>query len=555
MSVLEGNSAVTASPGSADVAPATLAGALLDRLGDSHPGLRHGDLSWTWDAVVREGGRRAVWLREQRGRAGRPLHVGVLLDNGPEYLFALAGIALSGDVLVALNTTRSLTQLDDDAEHSDVDLVLASARYTGSVAASSRRVIDVADSPWPGSYQPADSADGPAPADLFSLMFTSGSTSRPKAVRHSHGRLLARGRQLLGEVDIDRSSTVYLHMPLFHASTMVGLLLPALLAGATIATRERFSASGFVPDLHRYGATHTTFVGKTLQYILARTTTDERKSTLQLAVGNGASDRDIARFSEVFGCRVHDVYGSTEGGISLRRVAGTPSGSIGVATAGDVRVLDPVSARECPRAEVDETGRITNLDDALGEIVRVDGTGSFEGYYENPAAERARLRDGYFWSGDLAWRDTEGYFFFAGRSGDMVRVDGENISAHRVQDRIETHPDVQECAVYGIREAHSDDHLMVTAVLRTGAPADPNLIFDALTGSGQLSDREVPRFVRLARTLPRTPTNKLLVEPLRRQGLHSSDPVWWRPSTRAPFVRLSTHQRDDLAGPTPPAQT
>ncbi|MFI5427223.1 AMP-binding protein [Aeromicrobium sp. UC242_57] len=370
-------------------------------------------------------------------------------------------------------------------------------------------------------------------------MFTSGSTGQPKAVRHSHGHLLRRGRQLQTEIGLSRDACVYLPMPMFHANTVVGLLMPAVMAGAVIATRPSFSVSGFLDDVSRFGATHATYIGKTLQFILAQTAGQVGPRTrLETMIGNGASDREINAFAERFGCRVIDVYGSTEGAISLRRSEATPSGSLGVAATGDVRILDPETGKECPRACIGADGRVANLAEAVGEIVRVDGVGNFEGYWSNDAAQAERVRDGRYWSGDLAWRDGEGYFYFAGRSGGMVRVDGENLSAHRVQEVLEEHPDIAENVVYGVPDPGSDDALMVAIRLVEGGEVDPSGLFSFWDGLDRLSRKEIPRFVRFVDEIPRTATNKLLTAQLQTAKWHGADPIWWRSSARDGFRRL-----------------
>src|SRR3546814_8387086 len=101
-----------------------------------------------------------------------------------------------------------------------------------------------------------------------------------------------------------------------------------------------------------------------------------------------------------------------------------PAGSLGLAS-DSVKVLDPDTGSECPRAERDEQGRVVNLEAATGEIVETQPTSGFEGYYKNEAAARERFRGGAYWSGDLAYRDADGWFFFAGRSNEWLRVDGE----------------------------------------------------------------------------------------------------------------------------------
>ncbi|MEV5561031.1 AMP-binding protein [Nonomuraea wenchangensis] len=523
----------------------TLAAVLASRAGDERPALLRADGHWTWGEVTREAGRRASWMRRtvppQEGRDAR--HVGLLMDNDPEYVFWLGAVAMAGDVAVALNTTRSPEQLAADIAHTDVDVVIASERHVANLPASgaTAAVFSTGAAPW-REHDAVFLEPAPAGDDLFVMLFTSGSTGRPKAVLHSHGRLLARGRRLMDEVDIDESSTVYLPMPLFHAGTLIGLLLPAVLAGARIALRPKFSGSRFAEDVRRFGATHTTFVGKTLKYVLESAPEPPEGSPLRVAVGNGASQQDIDEFARRFGCRVIDVYGSTEGAISLRRTPDTPPGSLGLPQSGDVRVLDPATGRELPRVPADAS--MSSIMEGVGDMVRVDGTGHFEGYWRNDEAQAERVRDGCYWSGDLAWRDEQGFFYFAGRAGEKVRVDGENLSPHRVQEQVERHPRVRDCLAFGVPEPGADDALMVVVTLTGTGEFDPDQVFESLNEQGLLSRKEIPRFLRVTDAIPSTATNKPLTGVVRGERWGTDDPVWWRPTGRDTFRLMKKEDKE-----------
>src|SRR5205814_8035136 len=123
------------------------------------------------------------------------------------------------------------------------------------------------------------------------------------------------------------------------------------------------------------------------------------------------------------------------------RTPGTPPGALGTAPEGTV-VLDPETAEECPRARFDEQGRLLNAQEAIGELVNRHGAAGFEGYWENEEATSARVRDGMYWTGDLAYRDQDGFVYLAGRDFEWLRVDGENFAAAPVERILARHPDV-----------------------------------------------------------------------------------------------------------------
>ena len=149
-----------------------------------------------------------------------------------------------------------------------------------------------------------------------------------------------------------------------------------------------------------------------------------------------------------------DSYGSTEGGATVQRTPDTPSSALGRAPEGTV-VLDPATGAECPPARFDDSGRLLNAEDAIGELVSKAGGAGFEGYWRNGEAERARLREGWYWTGDLAYRDDAGFFYFAGRDHDWLRVDGENFASAPIERILQRHPDVVLASVYAVPDPAS----------------------------------------------------------------------------------------------------
>jgi fatty-acyl-CoA synthase len=378
------------------------------------------------------------------------------------------------------------------------------------------------------------------------LIFTSGTTGAPKAVRMGHGRLAQYGGKLAEMYGLGPDDVCYSVMPLFHSNAAVAGFANVLAAGATVALRRRFSATSFLPDVRRYGVTFFNYVGKPLSYILATPeAADDADNPLRIAFGNEAAPLDIDRFAQRFGCIVADGYGSTEGGLNMGRTPDTPSGSLGIPVE-PIRavILDPETSTECPPARFDESGRLLNAEDAIGEIVNPDGGGGFEGYYNNPEADAERVRDGVYWTGDLGYRDEQGFFYFAGRSGDWLRVDGENFAATPVELVLARHPDVVLAAVYAVPSVEVGDEVMVALHLRAASQFDPVAFAEFLASQPDASPKWTPRFVRVTDGLPSTATQKVLKRVLRHEHWECDDVVWWR-AGRDPDFRLLT--TDDVA--------
>ena len=193
-------------------------------------------------------------------------------------------------------------------------------------------------------------------------------------------------------------------------------------------------------------------------------------------------------------------------------------------------MVDPATGEECPRAEIDENGALRNATAAIGEIVRRDPRLVFEGYYNNEAATAERNRNGWYWSGDLGYRDADGVFYFAGRTADWIRVDGENFAAAPIERIIERHPGVAAVAVYGVPDPVTGDQVMAAVELRDGAGFDPAEFGAFLDAQRDLGTKWAPRFVRVVDALPVTGTDKIAKLPLRAAAWSrdSAGDVWWR---------------------------
>lgn len=499
---------------------------LLARADDANPGLAFEDQRWSWKDHVRECVDRAALLRSLR-RPG-PFHVGVLLDNVPEFSFLLGGAALAGAVLVGLNTSRRGEALVRDVRLADCQVVITDSRYVELLQGLDigARVLDLDSPAWhvmAYRHQYAQLEAEPAKADdLLMLIFTSGTSGEPKAVRVTHGKVTVPGRLLADRYGLGAGDTCYVSMPMFHSNAIMAGWAVGLAAGAQIALRRRFSASGFLDDVRRFGVTYANYVGKPLSYVLSTPPApDDATNPLKVMFGNEANPHDVAAFSQRFGCVVVDAYGSTEGGITVNRPPGTPAGSLGQLDS-HVAVLDPSSGQPCPPGVV-------------GELVNTSGPGLFAGYHKGPDTER--LRDGKFWSGDLVYRDDEDFLWFVGRTSEWLRVDGEKVGTAPIERILLRHPSVQEVAVYAVPDPSVGDQVMAAVVLANDF--DPAAFAKFLKAQSDLGPKQVPRFVRVTARLPRTATFKVLKRTLSAQRWRTPDPVWWRPGAELAYEPLT----------------
>lgn len=527
------------------------------------PAVRFGDRCWSHAEYVRESARWAqLFLAEQSARAAggdRPLHVGVFLDNTPDYLFALGGAALSGSTVVGLNHTRVGDHLLRDVAHADVDLVVTEPAHLGDLTAvrAARPELPVLVShrfggapdevPAAAHVTDLDAALAAVPADdpgiepgpdtRWALIFTSGTSSAPKAVVCSQRRLLVTGNRMRMMLELGADDVGYVCMPLFHSNALMVGWAPSVVAGGSVALARRFSASGWLDDVRRYGATYFNYTGKPLSYLVAQPERpDDADNPIRVAFGNEGSPDVLERFGERFGVHVIDAFGSTEGAIAVNRDAPARRGAMGVA--GDtIRIVGPDDGA-CPPARLDAGGRLLNAAECVGEIVNTAGSGPFEGYYNNDEATAAATRGGWYRSGDLGYLDEDGYLYFAGRTADWIRVDGENFPAGPIDDALGSHPDVVLAVAYGVPDVHAGDQVMAAVVLRDGVAFDPDGFATWVDGRSGLGPKWRPRYLRLARELPTTGTNKVLKRSLAHQHL--------RRDRIGPDDRLFVRERDGV---------
>jgi fatty-acyl-CoA synthase len=544
--------------------PSTMAAALRDRLADSGECtfLRFEDATWTFAETYREACRYANLLLRLRD-ARRPFHVGVLLDNVPEFLFAEFGCALAGATLVGLNPTRTGSFLVRDLVYADCQIVIVEARYAEQLHAAlnsdpaARPRVLVTDGgrerrhAYPQTWlalaeelatvPDADPGVTVEAGDLLMIVFTSGTTKAPKGVLNSHGRLMLLGWGATAYMcRFTPSDIVYCAMPLFHANAQVLAVVPALCAGGGIALARRFRKSLFLADIRRYGATLFNYVGSPFAYIMdTPVRPDDGANPLRLAYGNEAPRQYIDAFAKRFGCEVIDGYGASEVGVGFARNPGDPPRSLG--RAPGVKIINE-RGEECAPAQLDDDGHLLNADAAVGEIVNTEGAFMFEGYYKDPDSTRERVHNGWFYTGDLGYRDAQGFIYFAGRDAEWIRVGGENFLARPIEELLCRHPDVVLASVYGVPDPEAGDQIMATLQLRSDTNFDPVAFAAFLDADPDLAPRWRPTFLRVANEVAVTPTNKVLKRVLRREKFlvdRITDPIYWRPRGSTEFRRFT----------------
>jgi acyl-CoA synthetase (AMP-forming)/AMP-acid ligase II len=468
-----------------------------------------------FDAAVN---RTARFLSASGVRKGD--RVSLLLPNSAEYVIAYFACFKLGALAGPVNSLLKPEEIAYVVNDSGAKLLLVNTEFLPRAEglrelapgleqlvpfddwdAATRAHLDTSDALW---------RDTPlAREDEAIIIYTSGTTGKPKGCLLTHGNLLANARQIsgwLGFTEADRLLTV---MPLFHMNAVSVTTMSALYAGGSTVVSPRFSASRFWRIISDYQITSFGSVATMLSMLLAtypEGVPEEFDHThLRFAMCGSAPvpAEVLRRFEETFGCLVVEGYGLSES--TCRSTFNPPDarrrpGSCGQPIGNEMRVVDE-DDNELPDGEA-------------GEIV-LRGENVFKGYYRNEEATRRAFRGGWFHTGDVGYRDADGFFFIVDRKSDMIIRGGENIYPREIDEVLYAHPAVAEAAACGVPDELYGEEVTAFVVLREGASVSAEDILAHCRA--RLADFKCPKTVRFVEALPKGPTGKVLKRELKKE--------------------------------------
>jgi long-chain acyl-CoA synthetase len=361
--------------------------------------------------------------------------------------------------------------------------------------------------------QPQVSDDEAPTADIFGdedisgddeavIIYTSGTTGKPKGVLLTHGNILSNARQIAEWLDLTASDRALMIMPLFHVNALMTTCMAALWAGASVTLAPRFSASRHWETISHFGVTYFGSVA-TMLSLLNHTYPDGAPAGLDISrlrfalCGSAPIPVEVMkRFEALFDCPVIEGYGlsestcrSTFNPIDGRRRAG----SVGLPIGNEMRILDETDSELGP--------------DQVGEIA-LRGPNIMKGYYKNPKATEAAFRSGWFHTGDLGYRDRDGFFYVVDRKSDMIIRGGENIYPREIDEVLYQHPKVKDAATIGAPDPLYGEEVKSFVVLREGCEASEEEIKEFCRA--RLADFKCPKAIEFLDDIPKGPTGKLL---------------------------------------------
>ena len=468
----------------------------------------------TFGALEARSATLAHWLRTNGVDTGD--RVALMLRNSETTLALMLAIARAGAVWVPVNTQALGDNLAYVLSHAGPRVIIAEPDLVPAITAcgaalqcatvvSCDAMADLTERP----PSEAGALAAPSADEPFAIMYTSGTTGRPKGVLVSHRMLRLAGEAAALVSAAENGDVLYVWEPLFHIGGAQLIVLP-LIRDVTLVVSDRFSASRFWADLQACGATHMHFLGGILQILLKQPPGPlDRTHGVRIAWGGGCP-RDVWEpFARRFGVEIRECYGMTEcSSFTTVNLDGTV-GSVGKPLPWfDVALVDfagkPVAGRD--RGEMVVRERLT------GALTR--------GYFKDPDATAKAFRDGGFHTGDLASHDAAGNLYFHGRMTDSVRVRGENVAAVEVEDVARKHPAVEDCVMIGVAADVGEGDIKLFVKLKSGMSLPPQELSTWL--APRLARYQQPRYIAIVEGFERTPSQRIMRHKLSKR----TDDAW-----------------------------
>jgi crotonobetaine/carnitine-CoA ligase len=446
----------------------------------------------------------------------------VHLRNCPEVLIAWFALARLGAVFVPSNVANTAGELVHILAVSEARLaitqpaLLAAMEEAIAEGGSEARIVvarGAADGHTPFADLLAHGDDAPRPDvgsnEVVELIFTSGTTRKPKAVMLTHSNCLRAGLDAVHCLWLDEGERCLTALPLFHVNAQAMSVMAALTVGGTLILVEEFRASRFWSQVRRHRATQTSVVAMQLRTLLAQPPDDgdADHDVRRLFYAINVPDDEKERFEARYGVALINGYGLSE---AMTLVTCSPIvgprrwPSIGLPSPGRRVALIDDEGREVAQGEV-------------GEIV-VEGTPGRDimlGYLDDPESTAEALRGGRLHTGDNAWADEQGFLYFFDRKKDMIKRAGENVSALEVEAALLEHPQIVEAAVVGVPDAIRDEAVAAVVVAAAGGAVSAEDVAEHCRT--RLARFKVPTVVEFADELPKTSIGKVRKDVLRKQ--------------------------------------
>jgi len=454
----------------------------------------------------------------------------VLSMNNAEFLVAYYAASYGGFILNTVNFRLVGPEIAWILQDAGPRILIFEAQYAETVAGLRAQLPSVehyvclgsaAETPdWAAHYETLiDTAEPEAVIDggiddVFCLMYTSGTTGKPKGVLHANRSMACNSESLSSELCLDPTTRLLAIAPLFHMGATT-LALAALFRGGCVVLHRAFDAGEVIRTIEAQRVTAMHMVPTMVQTVLDAPEFGQHDLSSMRMLMYAAAPMPLPvleRAVAAFGPILYNSYGQTEiNGLTFLR----PHQHFLTGSADQVRRLSSVGQPhwQAQIRVVDDEGRDLPRG-AVGEVVARSYT-SMTSYWNNTPATLATLRDSWIFTGDVGYLDDEDYLFLVDRKKDVIISGGENIYSREVEDAVAAHPDVHECAVIGVPDVRWGESVKAVVVLRPGTVADAEALI-AWT-KGRIASYKAPKTIDFVAQLPRLPTGKISKLELRKQ--------------------------------------
>lgn len=435
--------------------------------------------------------------------------VALFLPNLPAFVIAYLGALKIGAIAVSLNATQTKEEIAFALGDSGAEVAVTTRDLRERIPMGAVRRVYTVDCNWEEALDAADQFAGARPmheSDPAVIVYTSGTTGRPKGATLSHGNVIRNMEAKQRYLGIRGEDRGLLFMPLYHCFAQNAILNAFLQAGATVVLQRRFDCDQVLRSIRHDGVTMFFGVPTTFILLLEKVSPDEMAGVRYFFSAAAPLPPAVEeRWMSKFGAPIYQGYGLSETSpfASYNHLIRHRPGSIGTPIEGvEMKVIDVATGGDAAPGE-------------KGEIL-VRGHNVMLGYWNRPEDTANAVRDGWFHTGDVGSVDEDGYFFIHDRLTDMIVSGGVNVYPAEIENTLSTHPAILEAAVYGIPEPLLGEQVCADIVLKPGAEASETEIrsFCGL----RLSPVKVPAEIRFTAEIPKGPTGKILKRILRNEA-------------------------------------
>lgn len=453
--------------------------------------------------------------------------VALYLRNKPEFLYTWFALNRIGAIMVPINTSLKKKEVsfilndsevvgligEDDAIKEVLNPAVSECQsiiFTITTGASQNGWISMESLLEKTSYLDCEIPDE---NDLSSILYTSGTTGNPKGVMCPHRYYFHLAKAAVEAVKFNETDRLLTYLPLFHMNAQILTVTASLVSGSSIVLLDKFQPNLFWQEIDKFKATVFFYLGSILPLLSKLTVSEEEKhNTLRLAVGAQANPKKIEEYETRWGLEMIELFGMTEGAGTINRVGNRKIGSCGKTFENHkVMIVDELGTPQLPLKS--------------GEII-FTGPSLTLGYWNNVKETQKAYRNGWMYSGDIGYMDSDGYLYFLDRKKDIIRRNGENISSAEIEQVLLSHPEILEVAAIPIPDDDRGEEIKVFIVTNPRVQIKPEKIIQWCETT--MAKFKIPRYIEFRDSLPKTATQKIQKSILKKEYSDVSINTWDR---------------------------